>query len=241
MVERKAAKVQAMFGSIAHRYDFLNHALSLSVDRWWRRTVRRRLAPLLGENARILDLCTGTADLAIELAPLARVVGCDFCHPMLILGNRKLARRRLYGRVRLVEGDALSLPFADAGFDAVTIAFGLRNLEDYGAGLREMRRVLRDAGALGILEFSQPRWPVFGSLYRFYFTRILPRVGRILSGADGPYSYLPESVDEFPDPKKLAEMLRRAGFKSVSHVPLTGGIATLHLALKGPASSDSPA
>ncbi len=233
MVDRRSQQVRRMFGAIAHRYDFLNHFLSLSIDRYWRRAVRTRLSPFLSDEAVVLDLCTGTCDLAIELSREARVVGCDFCHPMLTLGWAKIRGRRLGGRIRVVEGDALKLPFPDQRFDAVTVAFGLRNLEDYQAGLEEMFRVLKRPGTLAILEFSQPRGPVFGGLYRFYFRRVLPRLGGFLSGREEPYSYLPQSVEEFPKPEALSEMLKGVGFGEVRGHSLTGGVATLHLAEKG--------
>lgn len=237
MVDREGRKVRRMFGEIAHRYDFLNHFLSLSIDRHWRNVVRRRLKPHLNGGGLVLDLCTGTCDLAIEMSKSGPVVGCDFCHPMLTLGLSKLRARGLEGRVRLVEGDALELPFPSGAFDVVTIAFGLRNLEDYGAGLREMHRVLNPSGTLGVLEFSQPRWPVFGSLYRFYFKRVLPRLGRLLSGREGPYSYLPASVDQFPGPEALSDLLKRSGFARVERYSLTGGVAMLHLAHKSEVDS----
>lgn len=222
-----------MFASVAHRYDLLNHLLSLSVDRWWRRVTRSRLRPLLPDRALILDLCTGTGDLALELSAVARVVGCDFCRPMLVRAAAKESRsRRPHHAVTFVEGDALVLPFADNRFDAVTIAFGLRNLEHYESGLREMLRVLRPGGCLAILEFSLPTLPIVRPLYLLYFTRVLPALGRLISGREGPYSYLPQSVREFPDPPQLARLLRGVGFTDPSESPLTMGIATLSMARK---------
>ncbi len=234
MVDRRSQQIRRMFGEIAHRYDFLNHFLSLSIDRYWRRVVKTRLLPLLGPGAVVLDLCTGTGDLAIELSQHAQVVGCDFCHPMLTRGLAKIRDRRLDSQIRLVEGDALQLPFPDQLFDAVTVAFGLRNFEDYRAGLVEMFRVMKSPATLAILEFSQPRWPVFAHLYRFYFRRVLPRLGGVLSGREEPYSYLPQSVEDFPEPEALAEMLRGVGFSKVRSHSLTGGVATLHMAGKEP-------
>lgn len=233
MVEKKSETVRNMFGSIAHRYDLLNHLLSLSVDRYWRWVTARRLGAALPVDPLVLDLCTGTGDLALLMARRARVVGCDFCHPMLVLGAGKATRNRLDGRVCFVEGDALCLPFASGQFHAVTVAFGLRNLEDYAHGLREMARVLRPGGMLAVLEFSQPRLPLFRQLYRFYFTRILPRLGRWISGSEGPYSYLPASVQEFPDPDHLDRLIQESGFTQVRHCSLTGGIAVLHRGEKG--------
>lgn len=219
-----------MFASVAHRYDLLNHLLSLSIDRYWRRVLRRRLFGVLPSRRSILDLCTGTGDLALTLAPGSSVVGCDFCRPMLEIGDRKAADRGLEQSVRFVEGDALVLPFSAASFDAVTIAFGLRNLEDYRAGLREMARVIRPGGYLAILEFSIPTLPLLRQLYLFYFTKILPRIGALVSGREGPYSYLPASVREFPAPRVLCRVLREEGFGQARDQGLTLRIATLYLA-----------
>ncbi len=221
-----------MFGSIAPRYDLLNRLLSLSIDRRWRRFTRRKIAPLLPLNPVVLDLCTGTGDLALQFADLGAVVGCDFCHEMLVIGQDKSRRRELNGKVRFVEGDALQLPFRTDYFDVVTIAFGFRNLENYATGLTEMRRVLKPSGVLAILEFSQPRLPLFRQLYHFYFTRFLPFAGQLVSGKKGPYSYLPQSVQEFPDVERLSEMILEAGFQEVRHFSLTGGVASLHASVK---------
>lgn len=232
MVERRSKKIQEMFGAIAHRYDFLNHFLSLSVDRRWRRLTRRKLTPFLDGDSVLLDLCTGTGDLAIEMSSVAQVIGCDFCHPMLVQGSEKVRELTPPVRIPFIEGDALYLPFKPASFDALTIAFGLRNLEDYRAGIREMNRVLRPQGILAILEFSQPTLPVFRNLYGFYFNRILPRLGKLISGVKGPYSYLPESVESFPTPDGLEALLSEQGFSDVKHLRLTGGIAALHMGQK---------
>lgn len=230
MVERDSRKIRRMFGAIAHRYDFLNHFLSLSIDRYWRWKAVRKLAPSVGPGSLILDLCTGTGDLALALAPRAPVVGCDFSHPMLLRGVRKTRRRSLEGRVRYVEGDALDLPFASGRFDAVTVAFGLRNLEDFRRGLEETHRVLRPRGALLILEFSRPWIPGFRQIYSFYFHHVLPRCGAWISGQEGPYSYLPQSVGEFPTPGGIRALLQEVGFESVELFSLTGGVVTLYLA-----------
>lgn len=221
-----------MFASVAHRYDFLNRLLSMSIDRYWRAYARRKLQAALPESPRVLDLCTGTGDLAFEFSRFARVTGCDFCHPMLV---RALAKSRKHGasEVLFAEGDALALPFPDESFDAVSIAFGLRNLEDYRAGAREMLRVLRPGGILAVLEFSLPTIPLIRPLYLFYFTRVLPRIGNWLSGQNGPYSYLQESVREFPEPPRLAADLRDVGFFSAECFNLTVGVATLTMACKG--------
>ena len=222
-----------MFASIAHRYDLLNRLLSGTIDQRWRRFTRETLASRLPDDPMILDLCTGTGDLALETVRLGKTVGCDFCRPMLERGLAKAQKRTLPNSIWFVEGDALWLPFSDETFDAVSIAFGLRNLEDPKAGLVEMFRVLRPAGKLAILEFSIPSVPVFRQLYLFYFTKILPWLGRLISGQSGPYSYLPASVGQFAQPAELAASLRQIGFDSVEGFPLTGGIATLTVALKG--------
>lgn len=232
MLDRNSEHVRTMFGSIAHRYDLLNHLLSLSIDRYWRRVTVRKLLPSLASDPLVLDLCTGTGDLALGLSPRAQVVGCDFSRPMLALGAQKVQQRNLGGRVRFVEGDALHLPFPSERFHAVTIAFGLRNLEDYSRGLCEMWRVLRVGGVVAILEFSEPQIPLLRPLYLLYFTRFLPRLGKWISGQGDPYAYLPASVRTFPAPNQLDELIRQCGFIDVQHSFLTGGIATLHMGRK---------
>jgi demethylmenaquinone methyltransferase / 2-methoxy-6-polyprenyl-1,4-benzoquinol methylase len=221
-------RVQEMFAGIAHRYDFLNHFLSASIDRRWRQVAVRKVRELLGtvRPSLCLDCCSGTGDLAVTLSKGldCPVIASDFCHPMLTLALEKC--RQL--PVRNVEADALSLPFADKSFDALTIAFGLRNLESPQRGLREMRRVIRPGGALVILEFSKPTVPVMGSAFNFYFHHILPRIGAVISGDRKAYQYLPDSVRQFPAQAELAEWLRAAGFTDVGYRNLSGGIAALH-------------
>jgi demethylmenaquinone methyltransferase / 2-methoxy-6-polyprenyl-1,4-benzoquinol methylase len=227
--EGKRHAVRAMFGEIAPSYDRLNHLLSVNIDKVWRRFTVRQLEDVLARpDALALDLCCGTADLTLELEKQARTIGCDFCHPMLVIGNQKLAAHRAV-RARLAEGDALQLPFADASFDAVTNAFGLRNLENVAGGLREIRRVLKPGGRAAILEFSRPVLPGFRQAFEFYFHHVLPRIGGLLSGSRGAYTYLPKSVRNFPDQKGLAELMRQAGFAKVQYHNLSGGIAALHL------------
>jgi demethylmenaquinone methyltransferase/2-methoxy-6-polyprenyl-1,4-benzoquinol methylase len=229
-----ASWVRAMFGRIAPRYDLANHLLSFNIDRWWRaHTVSRVRHILERPGARILDICCGTGDLALELAKRSRgstavVLGSDFCHPMLIAARRKIARRGVHAR--LFESDALRLPLADASLDLLTVAFGFRNLTNYDAGLREIHRVLRPGGTAAILEFSQPPNALFAALYNFYSRRLLPRIGSVLTGSPDAYSYLPESVRKFPSAPELAEDMRRAGFRQVRFERLTGGIVALHLA-----------
>ncbi len=223
-----AGPVREMFARVAPRYDLLNHLLSLNIDRLWRSAVSRRFRAVLERpGARVLDLCCGTGDLAWNLrrAGRALVIGSDFCHPMLTRAAKKFA-------FPLAEADALRLPFADATFDLVTVAFGLRNLEDYAAGLREMRRVLRSGGQIGILEFSEPTGPLMGPLYRFYSKNVLPKVGAAVSGDASAYTYLPESVARFPSAEELAAWMREMGFSDVKFEPFTGGIAYLHRGTK---------
>jgi demethylmenaquinone methyltransferase/2-methoxy-6-polyprenyl-1,4-benzoquinol methylase len=225
----KTSAVRAMFAEIAPSYDRLNHLLSINIDKLWRRFTVGKLKDVLARpDAVALDLCCGTGDLTIELEKHARVVGCDFCHPMLVIGNEKIATRQVR-RATLAEGDALRLPFADASFDAVTIAFGLRNLEHVEGGLAEILRVLNPGGRAAVLEFSRPVVPIFREAFEFYFNHILPRIGSLISGSDCAYHYLPASVRAFPDQKRLAGMMRQAGFTNVRYHNLSGGIAALHL------------
>jgi demethylmenaquinone methyltransferase/2-methoxy-6-polyprenyl-1,4-benzoquinol methylase len=221
-----------MFGNIAPSYDLLNHLLSLNVDHYWRwRTTR--IVPPRGE-APILDLCTGTGDLALAYDRAARgqtpIVGADFCHPMLI---RAIAKTRACQPIRFLEADAQQLPFPDDHFQITTVAFGLRNVTDTDRGLAEMVRVTQPGGQVAILEFSQPRGWLFGRLYRFYFRRVLPLIGQMISRSkDNAYRYLPASVQEFPDGEALAARLRRRGLVDVKWYPLTLGIATLYVGRK---------
>ncbi len=231
-MNKGSLQVRGMFASIAHRYDLLNRLLSLFLDRYWRYKTVRKLGPSLPDNGVVLDLCTGTADLALELSKNFSVLGCDFCHPMLVLGREKVRGKSLENKIRFVEGDALNLPFSSLSFHAVTIAFGLRNLEDYTRGLSEIYRVLRPGGSFAVLEFSQPQIPFFRQLYLLYFSRILPWIGRLVSGQSGPYSYLPDSVKDFPDPERVDQMIREAGFVDVNHSSLTFGVVTLHVSYK---------
>jgi len=227
----KARAVRAMFGAIAPRYDLLNHLLSGNIDRRWRRRFVREVSlRLSAPRPAILDVGCGTGDLSLAFADLGPVVGGDFCHPMLCIGRDKAARSRRSFPVSLVEGDALALPFPDGSFDVVVSAFVLRNLADIQKGLREMRRVLRPGGVLGILDFSMPGMPVIGRLYRFYFLYILPKLGELISGVKGPYTYLPDSVQAFPGPEELKAQMGRAGFGEMEHRMFTGGIAMLLLA-----------
>jgi demethylmenaquinone methyltransferase / 2-methoxy-6-polyprenyl-1,4-benzoquinol methylase len=228
--DEHARHVRRMFAGIAVRYDLLNHLLSGNIDKRWRRLVAKRLQPALrGERAVALDVACGTGDLSLAIATGtgARVIGTDFCRPMLEIASRKTSAGAR--PIPYVEGDALRLPFADRSFDAVTIAFGLRNLSSVEGGLKELLRVLKPGGRCAVLEFSTPVVPGFRALFRFYFTRVLPRIGGLISGSRGAYEYLPDSVSRFPDQKRLAALMRGVGFDEVEYVNLTGGIAALHL------------
>lgn len=235
MLSPQASQIRQMFSAIAPRYDLLNHLLSLNVDRSWRRQAASLLAdPLEDRQALCLDLCCGTGDLLVEMARQgrARIVGSDFSHPMLKLGLEKLAKRSLERRVALLEADALRLPFQANTFDGLAVAFGLRNLENWGEGLGEMRRVLKPEGRIVVLEFSRPTLPLFSRLFQLYFLWILPRIGKGVSGHGSAYRYLHDSVQEFPDQARLCQLMKEAGFAGVSFRNLTGGIAALHWGVK---------
>ncbi len=232
----KSRKVRDMFGAIARRYDFLNHFLSANIDRRWRKICVQEVGGRISiRNPKILDVGCGTADLSLAFSELGQVVGCDFCHPMLRIGASKVAGCGNHRRISLLGADALQLPFISASFDIAVSAFVLRNLTDMEQGLREMRRILHPGGVLGILEFGMPRIPIWAPLYRYYFLRILPKLGKIISGVDGPYGYLPASVEEFPTAEKLQTTVERTGFANVRCKLLTSGIAIL---LVGIASQD---
>lgn len=239
-----AHHVREMFARIAPRYDLLNHLLSLDMDRLWRRRVARRFRSVLAkENARALDLCCGTGDLAAALrrSGRARVFGADFAHPMLtravaknLAGGREAVPSAAPANDSYAEADALHLPFANGTFDLVASAFGFRNLANYSQGLREILRVLKPGGAAAILEFSEPRNRLFGALYRWYFRSVLPRIGAAISGDGSAYTYLPASVSRFPSVEELAELMRQAGFCEMRCERWTGGIVALHTAIRPP-------
>lgn len=227
--EQAAANaVRSMFNEIAPRYDLLNHVLSLGIDRfWWWRAARTFRPVLTMPEARILDICCGTGDMTLALLRLRPhasrpILAADFSHQMLARGARKFTPRGACA----IEADALHLPFADGSLDLVTSAFGFRNLANYSAGLHEFARVLAPGGQVGILDFSEPGG-LLGKLYAFYFRHVLPVIGRALSGSKGPYTYLPVSVRRFPEPLAMLEMMREAGYGSVSWTPYTFGVAGL--------------
>ena len=222
-----------MFAGIAGRYDLLNHVLSLNIDKGWRRKVRAEIVEILTDpNAVVLDVACGTGDLSLELKSGAKavVIGTDFCRPMLDVATEKIESNG--GDLPLVEADAMALSFADDCFDAVTIAFGLRNLPDHLAGLKELLRVIKPGGKLVVLECSNPSVPGFRQLFKFYFEQLVPRIGGVISGSRGAYTYLPDSVSRLPDKKTLASMMDGAGFENVKFQSLTGGTASLHCGTK---------
>lgn len=228
-VDKSAQRVQKMFGEIAPQYDRMNHLLSMNVDRWWRRVTVRKLTPKPGD--RILDVCTGTGDLALAfhryMGGQAEVIGTDFCEEMLEYARQKPVSK---GRVDFSQADAQALPFEDDSFDIVTVAFGLRNVEDTQRGLRELTRVCRPGGKIGILEFTTPRrWPIRPA-YSWYFRNVLPKIGQHLAKNNtAAYDYLPQSVGEFPSYEVLTEQMLQAGMVKAEFQPLTFGIATLYI------------
>lgn len=226
-----------MFAEVAPRYDLLNHLLSFHIDRIWRNALAKRLATVLARpDACVLDLCCGTGDVLFHLENRAgaQVLGADFCHPMLVSARKKAA---LLGRpAKLIEADALELPLADNSLDAISIAFGFRNLANYRAGLAEFHRVLKPGGVLAILEFSHPRGWLLKSSYGFYSSVVVPAVGALLSGSREGYRYLPESIRLFPGAAELQAMMEGGRFIDADFKLLTGGIAALHTGRKSPAT-----
>jgi len=230
-----------MFSRIAPRYDFLNHFLSFSLDHVWRRRTARRFHEILSRpDARVLDLCCGTGDLAFALErarrrlspanrpPRRAIIGSDFAEPMLDRAREKAARHSAL--VSFAAADALHLPFPDAEFDLITAAFGFRNLANYDQGLREFARVLKQGGEVGILEFTEPQSGLFASLFRLYFRHILPRLGGAISGNREAYAYLPASVSRFPSPPELAQLMQKTGFAEVNWTSWNFGSVVLHIA-----------
>ncbi len=229
-VDKRPARVAGMFDAIAARYDFLNHFFSAGIDRRWRKRAIRSLK--LTGRERVVDVCTGTADLAIAARtatpPAAQVLGVDFAGEMLRIGHAKLAAAALDRSIVLVRGDAMRLPAPTAAADGVTVAFGIRNVQDPQVGCDEMFRVLRPGGRVAVLEFAIPTMPGIRSLYLWYFRRVMPAIGRIISRHNAAYGYLPASVTAFASPDEFVTILRKSGFVDVAAVPLTLGIVYLY-------------
>lgn len=237
LLDKKEARIRRMFGQIAPWYDFLNHLLSLNIDKRWRDRTAKLAPPGPASAGPMLDLCTGTGDLALTYHRTATdglsIVGADFSHEMLVRAAQKADKVGAAQRVQFVECDAQALPFADNTFQLVTISFGLRNVTDTDKGLREMVRVTKPGGRVAVLEFSKPRNRVLGRLYLWYFRYLLPLVGQLLSRSkESAYRYLPASVLQFPDYEALAERMRSAGLTDVKFEPFTFGIATLYVGVK---------
>jgi demethylmenaquinone methyltransferase / 2-methoxy-6-polyprenyl-1,4-benzoquinol methylase len=226
-----AGRVREMFATIANRYDLLNHLLSANVDKRWRRIVATKVREKLRapSDSRVLDVACGTGDLSRTLFEItgARVVGTDFCRPMLDIAAGKIS-----SQIPLIEGDALRLPFRSGSFDAVTIAFGLRNLSSVEDGLAELCRVLKPGGWVAVLECSRPSNAILRGLYGVYFRGVLPLIGGAISGSLSAYAYLPASVQNFPNQRRLALLMEQAGFDQVGYKNLTGGVAALHMGRK---------
>ena len=234
-IDKSNARVQQMFGQIAPQYDRMNHVLSMNVDRYWRWRTVQLVRPKLQQP--ILDVCTGTGDLAFAFFRKTRgkspIIGADFCREMLDIGERKKRRAGINEMVEFVEADAQQLPFEDDRFQVVTVAFGLRNIADTDRGLSEMVRVCQPGGRVGVLEFSIPQWQPMKAMYGFYFRRVLPRIGqRLAKNEQDAYNYLPQSVGEFDSGGKLAERMSKAGLSHVKIHSLTLGIATLYIGEK---------
>ena len=232
---KDAAKIRSMFASVSPRYDLLNHLLSLNQDKRWRKKTVEISGIKGGET--VLDVCSGTADLALtyseSVGPEGLVVGADFCPEMLHIGKQKLPSPRPGARVELIAADTLRLPFPDSAFDVVSVAFGIRNVSNHEAGIREMTRVAKGGGRVVILEFSLPENGLFGKLYIAYFTKVLPVIGKVVSRSDNDaYGYLPDSVLKFPRGTEMCGVMERCGLSDVSARELTLGIVSLYFGKK---------
>jgi demethylmenaquinone methyltransferase / 2-methoxy-6-polyprenyl-1,4-benzoquinol methylase len=224
----KKEAVQTMFNEISHRYDLLNHLLSFGVDFWWRRKFVRTLG--LKKPRSILDVATGTGDLAIAMNRLSpeKIVGIDIATQMIAIGKQKIEKKKLTGVIHLHAGDAEKIPYPENSFDAVTVAFGVRNFENLELGLAEMKRILKPGGTMQILEFSHPGTAPVKQLYNFYSRFIIPFIGRLISRNNAAYTYLPESVAKFPSGDDFISKLEKTGLKNNAYIPLTFGIASIY-------------
>jgi demethylmenaquinone methyltransferase/2-methoxy-6-polyprenyl-1,4-benzoquinol methylase len=228
----KKAQVARMFDNISHRYDFLNHFLSLGIDRGWRKQAIKLLVPIQPKH--LLDVATGTGDFALQALELNpdTITGVDISEGMLEMGRKKIAAKKLSAKVQLLQGDSENLRFGENKFDAVTVGFGVRNFENLEKGLREIFRVIKPGGMLVVLEFSKPRRFPFRQLYNFYFKGILPKIGSLISKDKSAYTYLPESVEAFPDGIDFENILKKVGFKNTTCKPLTFGISSIYTGQK---------
>jgi demethylmenaquinone methyltransferase / 2-methoxy-6-polyprenyl-1,4-benzoquinol methylase len=229
----KKAAVESMFDSIAWRYDFLNHFLSLNIDRLWRKRAIRIISRSY-KSPEILDVATGTGDLAIAAMKLnpVKITGIDISSKMLEIGKEKVKKKGFAGKIDLISGDSEKIPFSDNIFDVAMVAFGVRNFSDPLKGLAEMNRVIRKGGMIVVLEFSKPTGFIIKPLYNFYFRNILPLFGRLLSKDQAAYNYLPDSVMKFPDNEEFLKLLIKAGCSEVQQVKLTGGVASIYTGIK---------
>lgn len=228
----KKQQVADMFNNIAPKYDLLNHTLSLGIDILWRKKAVRLISPF--QPKKVLDIATGTADFAIEdlNSGAEKVVGLDISEGMLNLGKQKIKKKHLDDRIKLLLGDSENLPFDDASFNAITVGFGVRNFENLKKGLSEMYRVLAPGGVCAVLEFSKPKTFPIKNLYNFYFKRVLPGIGKSISKDNAAYTYLPDSVQAFPDGQEFLNILEEVGYKNTKQYPVTFGIATIYIAEK---------
>jgi demethylmenaquinone methyltransferase / 2-methoxy-6-polyprenyl-1,4-benzoquinol methylase len=233
MTEDRKEIVESMFDSIAWRYDFLNHFLSFGIDRVWRRRAIRIISRHY-RNPEILDVATGTGDLAITAMRInpSKITGIDISQNMLEIGREKILKKGLSDKINLIQGDSENMPFGDGLFDVAMVAFGVRNFSDPLKGLTEMNRVTRNDGMILVLEFSKPSGFLFRTIYNFYFRNILPFVGKMFSKDKSAYSYLPDSVFKFPDNEEFLELLRKAGFSETRQVKLTGGVSSIYTGVK---------
>ena len=231
--EGKRAAVESMFDSIAWRYDFLNHFLSFNFDRLWRRRAIKTISKSY-KTPKILDVATGTGDLAIAAMKLnpSKISGIDISHKMLEIGREKVQRKGFAGKIDLIPGDSEKIPFDDNIFDVAMVAFGIRNFSDPQKGLSEMKRVIREGGMIMVLEFSKPSGFPFKPLYNFYFRNILPLFGRFFSKDKAAYRYLPDSVMKFPDNEEFLKLLIQAGCSETHQIKLTGGVASIYTGIK---------
>lgn len=229
----KKAVVESMFDSIAWRYDFLNHFLSLNIDRLWRKRAIRIISKT-HRNPVILDVATGTGDLAIAALKLnpPKITGIDISKNMLEIGRDKIQKKGLSSKIELIQADSENIPFDENVFDVAMVAFGVRNFANPLKGLSEMRRVLKTGGMIMVLEFSKPSGFPFRNIYHFYFRNILPFFGKLFSKDKGAYQYLPDSVMQFPDNENFLSLLKEAGFSETHQVKLTGGVASIYTAIK---------